>query len=187
MAGPLQPAPPATGRNSGKMKGLLLLLWSCCVYALSVTAQSDSLQVQINQQVWKPFTIAFNSNDDSTFRSVHSKDIIRVIADDQRLLNYDQYFKKIPDSIKSNWGNWKKNIELRFIQRIASGCCGYEIGYYRTTSINQSTGEKRVGYGKFHVLLRKENGVWKILMDEDAKEDAGEETFLNARPLEAQP
>ena len=130
-----------------------------------------------------PFIKGFTNNDDSIFRSVHSRDIIRVIADDRRLLDYDQYFKKIPDSVKAKWGNWRKNIELRFIQRIASDCCAYEVGYYRSTSTNSSTGEKRLGYGKFHVLLRRENGVWKILMDEDAKEDAGEETFMNAKPL----
>jgi len=151
------------------MKPFGFLLMVCCIYSNSVVGQPDSLQIQINYQVWMPFIRAFNNNDDSTFRSVHSRDVIRVIADDHRLLNYDQYFKKIPDSIKTKWGSWKKNIELRFTQRIASACCAFEVGYYRTTSTNVATGEKRVGYGKFHVLMRKENGEWKILMDEDAE------------------
>jgi hypothetical protein len=34
------------------------------------------------------------------------------------------------------------------------------------------------------VLLRTENGVWKILMDQDAKEDADEEKFQQAKAME---
>ncbi|MGZ8510936.1 MAG: hypothetical protein ACXWWA_11185 [Chitinophagaceae bacterium] len=55
---------------------------------------------------------------------------------------------------------WKKNIELRFIQRIAGKDKAFEEGYYKTTSTNIVTGEIRKGIGKFHVLLRKENGKY---------------------------
>lgn len=166
------------------MKSIGILALSCWMHSISSFGQSDSLQIQINRQVWQPFIMAFNNNYDSIFRTVHSRDIIRVIVDDRQVLSYNQYFKKLPDSVSVKWGSWKKNIELRFITRIASDCCGFEVGYYRTISTNIPTGEKRIGYGKFHVLLRKENGVWKILMDEDAKEDADEAAFLKARPLE---
>ena len=83
-------------------------------------SQSDSLQKQINEQVWKPFISTFNSGDDEGFKAVHSKDVIRVSQDSKQILGYDQYFKKVPDSIKAKWYKWKKNIELRFIQRIAA-------------------------------------------------------------------
>jgi ketosteroid isomerase-like protein len=147
-------------------------------------SQMDSLQKEINEQVWKPFIKAFNNNDDEAFRAVHSKDVIRVIQDNNQIMGYDQYFQKIPDSIKTKWRNWKKNIELRFLQRIASKGKAFEVGFYKTTSTHAMTGEKRTGFGKFHVLLRKENRVWKILMDADANEKTNEEIFLSGKPME---
>jgi len=144
----------------------------------------ENLQKEINEQVWKPFIEAFNSGNDEAFSAVHSKEVTRVIQDDNRLMDYEQYFKKVPDSIKAKWKDWKKNIELRFIQRIASNDKAFEVGYYKSTSTNVMTSEKRIGYGKFHVLLRKENGRWKILMDADAHEKTDEAVFLTGKPME---
>ena len=148
------------------------------------SAQSDSLQKQINEQVWKPFISSFNSGNDEGFKAVHSKDVIRVSQDSKQIFDYDQYFKKMPDSVQAKWGKWKKNIELRFIQRIAANSKAFEVGYYKTTSTNTATGETRTGYGKFHVLLRKENNIWKILMDEDANENTTEAVFQTSKPME---
>jgi len=147
-------------------------------------SQSDSLQQQINEQVWRPFIKSFNNSDNAGFRKVHSLELIRVIQDDNQVLGYEEYLKPVPDSIKAKWGNWKNHIELRFLQRIASNGKAFETGYYKTISTNVTTGEKKTSYGKFNVLLRTENGVWKILMDQDAKEDADEEKFQQAKAME---
>lgn len=147
-------------------------------------SQADSLQRQINEQVWKPFIASFIKGDDEAFSAVHSKDVSRVMQDSRQIIGYDQYFKKQPDSIKAKWANWKKNIELRFTQRIAANDKAFEVGYYKSTSTNTATGETRSGIGKFHVLLRKEKGVWKIVMDADTREGASEEAFKKAMPLE---
>ena len=43
---------------------------------------------------------------------------------------------------------------------------GYEVGYYRV--IYEEPGkETRMSHAQFHVVLRKENGVWKIAQDWD--------------------
>ena len=138
---------------------------------------------EINDQVWIPFVRSFSNGDEEAFKSVHSKDVIRVEQDGKRIFGHDIYLRKVPDSVKAIWSKWTKKIELRFIQRIAGDGKAFEIGYYRTTSNNIETGEKRVRIGKFHVLLRKENGVWKILMDADTSVDASEEKFLEAEPM----
>ena len=152
--------------------------------ASMVFGQDNTTTIQeINKQVWIPFIRSFASGDDETFRSVHSKDVIRVMQDDKQIVGYDKYFKKVPDSIKAKWGDWKKGIELRFTQRIAGDDKAFEVGYYKTTSTNIKTGEQRTGIGRFHVLLRKENGVWKILMDADTAEGASEENFKSANPM----
>ena len=164
------------------MKYFLSIL--CFAFYHNSFPQNNSLQKQINEQVWKPFIKAFNNDDNEGFRKVHSTDLIRVIQDDNRVLGYTEYLQPVADSIKANWANWKRNIELRFIQRIASDGKAFETGYYKTTTNNIKTGEIRVSYGKFHVLLRTENGTWKILMDQDAKEDADEKRFQLAEPME---
>ena len=151
--------------------------------AILVAGQQKKTIQEINDQVWIPFIKSFGSGDDETFRSVHSKDIIRVMQDDNEIIGYDKYFKKVPDSIKAKWSEWKKSIELRFTQRIAGDDKAFEVGYYKSTSTNVKTGEQRTGIGRFHVLLRKENGVWKILLDADTAEGASEENFSMAKPM----
>ncbi|HEX5155553.1 MAG TPA: hypothetical protein VFW07_29125 [Parafilimonas sp.] len=164
------------------MKYFLSVFCLCC-YCISFS-QSDSLQHQIDEQVWKPFIESFNNDDNTGFRKVHSLDLIRVVQDNNQVLGYDEYLKPVDDSIKAKWGEWKHHIELRFIQRIALNGKAFDVGYYKTTSTNISAGETRVSFGKFHVLLRTENGVWKILMDQDAKEDADEKKFSAAQAME---
>ena len=115
---------------------------------------------------------------------MHSLQLIRVIQDDNQVLGYEEYLKPVPDSIKAKWGNWKNHIELHFLQRIASNGKAFETGYYKSTSTNVTSGEKRTGYGKFYVLLRKEGGTWKILMDADAGEKTNEEIFLTGTPMD---
>ena len=164
------------------MKYFLSILLVCsCFLSFS---QTDSLQKQINDQVWKPFIQTFNNDDNQGFRKVHSPELIRVMSDDNQVLDYEDYLRPVDDSVKAQWGKWSHHIELRFLQRIASNGKAFETGYYKTTTINADTKEKRVSYGKFHVLLRKENGEWKILMDQDAKEDADETKFQQAKPIE---
>ena len=155
-----------------------------CMTSFSVMAQTGDLQKEINDQVWKPFIKSFNERDNATFRSVHSKDVVRVEQDSKRIFGYDQYFRELPDSIQAKRAVWKNNIELRFIQRIAAGDKAFEVGYYKSQSKNSATGEIRTGYGKFHVLLRKENGVWKIMMDADTGENMNETVFLSGQAIE---
>ena len=146
--------------------------------------QDTKITKEINEQVWMTFIRSFGSGDEEQFKSVHSRDVVMVIQDDGQIFGYDQYFKKIPDSLRAKWANWKKNIELRFTQRISGEDKAFEVGFYKTTSTNIQTGEQRKSFGRFHVLLRKENGTWKIIMDADTGEGASEENFNKASPLE---
>ncbi len=148
-----------------------------------VNSQIDSLQQEINDQVWRPFISAFGDRDNETFSKVHSKDFIRVIRDDKRIYGYNVAFGNDAGT-QQNQSPWKRSIELRFIERIASEREAFEIGYYQTTYEHRTSGEKSVSYGKFHVLLRKESGVWKILMDADGHEGTNERIFKSASPLD---
>lgn len=138
---------------------------------------------EIDRQVWIPFIQSFNSNDDEGYKAVHSKSIIRIEQDSKMIFTYDQYFQKLPDSLQKRKNAWKNTIELRFVQRIDDTNIAFEVGYFKTSSIHTVTNRTRVSYGKFHVLLRKENDVWKIVMDADSAEGVTEEVFLAAPKL----
>jgi ketosteroid isomerase-like protein len=158
------------------------------LFSLSTFGQND--QADINNQVWKPFTQAIMAQDVAAFLAVHSKDVVRAELTDNQVQNYKEY----QAAMEKSWPGWKESIqknnskytfELRFLQRISNGSLAYEVGYFKNESINEK-GEKRMYFGKFNVALRKENGIWKILVDSDSNEGGTitEEKFLKAKPLE---
>lgn len=165
-------------------KSILVLL-----LLVSLSGFTQQATKEINDQVWKPFTQAIMSQDVEKFLSVHSKDLVRAERNGKRVLTYDQY----KTGMEKNWPLWKETnkkdnvqytFELRFLERISNETQAYEVGYFKNLTIK--AGEKRESYGQFHVALRKENGVWKILVDSDS--DNGktitEEMFLAAKALE---
>ena len=144
---------------------------------------SQDHQKEINTQVWTPFMESFNQHNTEAFMAVHSKDVVRSSRDSKSVLNYEQYKKQT-----AYWDSQSKSkrvVELRFLERLASETQAYEVGIYKTTYTNEK-GETQSGYGKFHVALRKENGVWKILVDSDSSEAnaIGEKDFLAAKPMQ---
>jgi ketosteroid isomerase-like protein len=164
------------------MKKLFFI--TCMLFMHYAFSQADSLQKQINEEVWKPFINAFETYDTDAFMSVHSRDVTRVIQDAKKVQNYDQYQSDNRRSdTRGKESNRKRTIELRFIQRIAADGRAFEVGYFKGSSINPD-GAIRSYYGKFHVLLRKESGKWKILMDADAASKTDEAGFNAASPLE---
>ena len=60
-----------------------------------------------------------------------------------------------------------------------------DVGIYKTTYLPQES-EPRSFYGKFLVVLRKENTHWKILVDTDSSEGRtiSEDDFIAANPME---
>ncbi|HEY5826495.1 MAG TPA: hypothetical protein VIT44_19125 [Cyclobacteriaceae bacterium] len=158
------------------------------VTLISATAQTD--QTEINEQVWKPFTKAIISQDVEKFISVHSKDVVRAERNSKKVLSYDQY----KNEMLASWPKWKASntsdnvkytFELRFLERISNGTQAFEVGYFKNETV-KPTGEKEIYYGKFQVALRKENGIWKILVDSDSNGEGAitEKDFLAAKPLE---
>lgn len=151
-------------------------------------AQTD--QQQINDQVWKPFTKAIMTQDVDVFASLHSNDLVRAEISRKKVMDLKEYHQ----GMKSGWPAWKESIkkdklaytfELRFLDRISNGTSAYEIGYFKNETTD-ANGKKQIGYGKFHVVLRKENGVWKILVDSDSNEGGKitEEMFQAAQAIQ---
>ena len=168
------------------MKKLIYL----CLLGLTTTVFAQIPQQEINEQVWKPFTKAIMNQDVATFASLHSTDLVRAERNSGKILDLAEYRK----NMEAGWPGWKESLvknkinytfELRFTERISNGNLAYEVGYFKNESVSP-TGEKRIGYGQFHVTLRKENGAWKILVDSDSNLGGTitEEMFMTAKPLE---
>ena len=152
----------------------------------SVTLQAQSPQTEINSQVWKPFIQHFSDHNAVEFLALHSKDVVRSPRDAKTIWGYDEYLKNQSEGdafeVKSNL---KRSLELRFTERIAKGDNAIEVGIYKTV-VTAPDGKQQIYFGRFHVVLRKVNGTWKIIVDTDYTENntIGEKDFLTAKPLE---
>lgn len=148
-------------------------------------AYGQDLQKEINQQVWEPFINSFNTNQAEAFLAVHSKDLIRSPRDSKKIFTWEQYLNQQTRGDEfSKKNGLKRSLELRFTERIAEKNLGIDVGVYKTTETDP-TGKQVSYYGRFHVVLRKEDGHWKILVDTDSSENntIGEKDFLAARPM----
>ena len=157
----------------------VVLMWAMSAYG-------QDLQKEINDQVWKPFISSFNSFDTQEFMAVHSRDVVRSPRDAKILQSWDEYFKQQQAGDKRHKeSGGSRSIELRFTERIANAKQAIDVGIYKTTSTGKD-GKSASFYGRFHVVLRKEGSVWKILVDTDSSEGntIREKDFLAARPLE---
>ena len=165
-------------------------MFSTIFMLISLAAVCQNNEREINEQVWKPFTKAITTQDVEGFIQLHSKEVMRVERDSKHILNYDQY----KSDMEKSWPSWKQSIEvektkytfeLRFLERASNGNQAFEVGYFKN-EITNSKGEKRASYGQFHVALRKENGIWKILVDSDSSNNRTitEEMFQAATAME---
>jgi hypothetical protein len=161
------------------------LLSAAVLFFFNAGAQSDSLKwvKEINEQVWKPFITHFISGNKEGFRAVHSKQVTRVEIDGNKVLDYEKYFPPINLNVTSVKKNSNRLFELRFDKRISNGSRAWETGYYKGTVVQEGK-EPRSYYGRFFVVLEKEDGAWKILVDADTGKEANEENFSKAFPME---
>ncbi len=161
------------------------LLLNAILFSLTAASQTDSLKwvKEINEQVWKPFITHLVSGNKTAFSDVHSKRITRVEIDRGVLLDFEKYFPPADSTGSSRKKKTDWVFELRFDKRISNGAKAWESGYYKGT-VKEEGKESRSYYGRFFVVLEKENGTWKILVDADTGKDANEENFNKAFAME---
>jgi len=164
---------------------ILISIISLFVLINPIKAQSLKNLKDINNTVHLKFYQAFDSLDCSIMQSIHSKKSIRIPADRKNILNYKDYMDKYKhdfDNVKKN--NGTLNISLRFFERLNNDSIASERGIYKFI-INKGQKNEQIFYGKFHVILVKEDNTWKILMDYDSNENntIGEEDFNKAHGM----
>lgn len=150
----------------------------------SIILQAQTAEQDVNRDVWFPFVEAYNNMDGQAFMSVHTTDIVRVNRNGKNIRAGKDYARDMIDYFeREKQSTVRHEIELRFLERFYGDETGFEVGIYR---VRRTTGgQEQLFYGKFHVLLRKENGFWKIAMDSDSSNNGTirEEDFVGATPL----
>ena len=160
-----------------------VLLW---LTASTATLAQPDAQRLINEQVWRPFIQAYENSDAEAFLDVHAGDVIRILRDSKEILPRAIYAENLRQNMAGNArGDMQRDIELRFTERFADGDLAFEAGYYRVIT-SFGADEQYTYYGRFHVVLRRENGRWKILLDSDTNDGGriGAADFQQAQPME---
>ena len=136
------------------------------------TSPAQDFKKEINTQVWEPFIEAYNNFDTEKLMSVYSKSVVRVPMDQNRIFDFTEYKKNINRENQFNKSyKIKANLEIRFTTRIHQKDIAYETGILKIKMLDNN-GQPATIYSMFHVLLKKENGIWKIVFDTDSAESS---------------
>ncbi len=112
--------------------------------------------------------------------------MVRSPRDSKVLLNWDEYFKCHQESDqREKKGGATRTIDLRFTERISNANQAIDIGIYRATvTTKDGKSSTYTYYGRFHAVLRKERGFWKILVDTDSSSGVSDKDFMAASQME---
>lgn len=144
---------------------ILLLLIS------KISLAQETIEKEVNQNLWKPWVEAWVNLDAKSFNALHTADVLRVSGN--RLRKGESYHEMNRQNFeRMSQSPATRSIRFWFEQRVYNGNDGYEVGYYKITS-KQEGQEERAFFARFHVVLRKENGQWKIAQDWDSSQING--------------
>lgn len=148
--------------------------------------QAQSLENLKNiNKIWNKFYQAFETRDYKPMAEIHSKDLVRI-SGGSRIIDYDTYinnYKMQFSAAKDN--NVTSHISLRFFERINNDSTASERGIYKLIR-NKNKPNEATYYGQFHVIMKKENGIWKITLDYDSNENntIDETSYLKAYAID---
>jgi ketosteroid isomerase-like protein len=146
------------------MKKTVCFLLLICTTSLAISQQQKKYDhsAKINKQLWEPFVAAYNERNAEDYLAVHTQDIVRITQGGIRQgLTYRSGIRKAfaQDNLP------KRAIEFKFEHRIHDKEIAYEVGYFKVTYFRG--GKEEDYYGRFSVVLKIEDGKWKIAQDWD--------------------
>lgn len=168
------------------MKHSLVLLFffclSICPAQEGPIIVSDKVLESIKNDVWIPFMEAYDQLDSQKIKSIHTKDIVRHMVDQNKIETGEDYLESFGGFLASvkDQGN-KLGIAFAILNTAINETedVAIQSGYYQLSSQNEGDTSLIIrGYGHFNVGLRKENGTWKIWMDSDKHTDISEDDFI---------
>lgn len=143
----------------------LLLLISTLTFG---QAKNSDFSKEIDEQLWKSFVNSYNSRNGEKHIRIHTDDVLRITK------NGIRKGKEYQDQILKSYGRKgqpKREIEFKFEHRIHAPNIAYEVGYFKVTVFRKDKTDEY--YGRFSVVLKKEDGLWKIAQDWDIDEING--------------
>jgi ketosteroid isomerase-like protein len=126
----------------------------------------------IDNDLWIPFAKSYSDLNAEAYIALNSKSVVRVLGDMKFIEPHESFVKstrQMFDGLKKNKG--KVAINWRFNERIHNADTASERGIYEFI-LTDAAGKQRKSYSRFHVILKKESGKWKIVTDYDS-EDGG--------------
>jgi hypothetical protein len=161
------------------MTGIILIAYA------PLQAQPNSILVELNHDIWKPFINGVNTNNPAMYNGVNSTDFYWVLDGEKpRIMNLAEYIDDAEKVMKSRTARGiTTQLDVRFVERNVTSEFASEKCIVKYTSITPGK-EPEVFYGFFHVFSRKENGVWKKLVQHAGLGNASQEQFVNAQPIE---
>ena len=130
-----------------------------------------AIQREIDDQVWTPFKKAYKNFDAILMNDLHTDDFIR--ANSWRITVGDEYKKQNAKRYQeSRERGDQRSIDFVFDSRKATDDLAVETGFYIVTSVRDGVSNDYYGY--FNVILRKEEGTWKIAYDWDTDKINGQ-------------
>lgn len=146
------------------------------LFAASASALADNhTQREINAQIWLPFIQSYADGDGDLQASLYSKSIVRVNRGEVQ--TGDAYIERMRDYVNSLRARGGRSIAFRFTERSTNGDTAYETGVFRLMGSDGTA-----HYGQFEVIIRKENGRWKLTFDHDQPTDRV--AWNDAEPME---
>lgn len=148
-------------------------------------AAAMSLSADLDRDIWHEFVRSYAALDTEAFLGLHAPELIRAGGPGREMLDFPRYAADIREFFATVASRGDAvAIEFAFTERLAGGGLASDRGVYRLT-ITLAGGERRVQFGRFHVLARHGDGRWRIVADYDAPEGADETAFAAAEPLAA--
>ena len=152
------------------MKNTICLLFIIFTTTISISQQKKKYDhsKEINEELWEEFVEAYNDRDAEDYLALHTQDIVRITQGGIRQgLEFRSGIRKNFD--RENLP--KREIEFKFEHRIHDREIAYEVGYFKVTYFRDGAEEDY--YGRFSVVLKKEDGKWKIAQDWDVDQING--------------
>jgi len=160
-----------------------LLILSSTTMMSQVVA--ETIQKEIDETVWKHFQSAFENLDAAALNATYAEEVLRVTPEG---IDTEGAFKarNITSFQTSKQGGVRIALDFWFDSRHTNTKTSYEVGFYRiSVTANNDTNYL---YGQFHIVLQKQNGVWKITQDWDTTvingDAIGKEDFEKKEPIQ---
>lgn len=163
---------------------ILSIMLFLVLEAKGQTKKTDLL-AEIDRDIWITFLNGVNTNNPDMYNSVHSKDFYWVMEGIKtRIMNFQEYVEDAAKVMKERETRGIKTIlDVRFTERNINNEFASERCVVKFVSVEPHKNPVE-SYGYAQVFSRKENGVWKKVVQYVLTEAATKEVFENAAPIE---